>query len=126
MILCPVSADESLVTMIADFWRHKGVEVLATTPERHDRDTVYSLGFTHSLARLIQEMDVSKIELTTRSFNDVTEVARLSLKDTDQLFHDMLFYNPYFKTMKREFEQSVKTLRAQLDEIEQEQDKLLT
>jgi prephenate dehydrogenase len=125
LALCPISVDDETVQTIADFWQRKAVEVLITSPERHDRDVVYSLAFTHSVARIILGMNAPDIMLTTRNFNAVTEVARLAAKDTDQLFHDMLFYNPFFKQMKQELEASTSSLCARLDEIEQEQDRLL-
>ena len=66
-------------------------------------------------------MDIPNIVLKTRSFNDITEVAALAVKDTDQLFHDMLYYNPYFPQMKQRLEKAMQRVVTVLNEIESEQ-----
>ena len=66
-------------------------------------------------------MHLADVKLTTRSFNDITDVARLSANDSDQLFHDMLFYNPYFQTMKQDLIASIGLTMDKLSQIEEEQ-----
>lgn len=118
---CPIRVDDANVQVIKNLWERHGVVVVETTPEAHDKDSVYSQAFTYSIAKVILNMNLPDITFTTRSFNDITEVAALSAKDTKQLFHDMLFYNPYFSHMKAELESSFEKTRVILDEIEAEQ-----
>jgi len=49
------------------------------------------------------------------------QVAEFSANDSEQLFHDMLFYNPYFPKMKKELEDSIGQTSLTLNEIENEQ-----
>ncbi|CAN5672926.1 hypothetical protein BH23PAT2_BH23PAT2_03290 [soil metagenome] len=119
--LCPVSINQDNLKRIQDFWAHLDVITIETTPEEHDKDTVYSQAFTYSLAKLIIGTDIPGIMFTTRSFNAIYKVAALSAKDTDQLFHDMLFYNPYFTEMKAKLEDSILKTVSILDQIADEQ-----
>ena len=119
--VCPLTADDALTNEVAALWKKLGTEVIVTTPEEHDRDAVLSQAFTYSVAKIILGMDLSGVELTTRSFNNIAEVAKLSANDSDQLFHDMLFYNPYFQSMKSELTESMRALTDRLNEIEKEQ-----
>lgn len=121
VVLCPISIEPDNLQIIKDFWTDLGTVVLAATPEEHDRDTAYSQAFTYSLAKLILGMNMPDITFRTRSFNDIYEVAALSAKDTDQLFHDMLFYNPYFPEMKTKLENSMENTKAILEVIASEQ-----
>lgn len=121
LALCPISISDENLEVINDFWTRKGIVTAQTTPGEHDRDTAYSQAFTYSLAKLILGVDIPDITFRTRSFNDILEVATLSAKDTDQLFHDMLFYNPYFIEMKEKLEASMASTRVILNTIADEQ-----
>ncbi len=121
VVLCPISIEPDNLRIINDFWSKLGTTVLTATPKEHDRDTAYSQAFTYSIAKLINGMDMPNITYRTKSFNDIYEVACLSAKDTNQLFHDMLFYNPYFIDMKAKLENSMDNTKAILDVIADEQ-----
>jgi prephenate dehydrogenase len=117
---CPLHAKKSTVTFWKEFWQKKGVEVRETTPEAHDRDAAYSQAFTYSLARLILSAEIPKLVFSTRSFEAIKQVADLSANDTDQLYHDMLFYNPYFKEMKAKLEAAATKTLASLETVARE------
>lgn len=119
--ICPINISDDNLQILTDFWTNQGVVILQTTPEDHDKDSVYSQAFTYAVARIINNMQLPDITFTTRSYKAITEVANLSANDTDQLFHDMFFYNPYFRQMKAQLEQSITTTDIILNEIEAEQ-----
>lgn len=121
VVVCPLrgSAEDSFV--IKDFWSSKGATVIESSPEQHDQDTAYSQAFTYSIAKLINLSQIPSVRFVTRSFLAIAEVARLSANDTDQLFHDMLFYNPYYSTMKQKFEESMRKTSEIMDSIERKQ-----
>lgn len=107
--------------LVRDFWTSQGVVVTETTPEQHDRDSVYSQAFTYSVARIILNMRMPEVGFRTRSFDNLTQVAEFSANDSDQLFHDMLFYNPYYPEMKKQLEGAIAQTQQRLDEIATEQ-----
>jgi len=119
--ICPLNVSDDVTAEVRGLWEDLGLDMLITTPEAHDKDSVLSQAFTYSIARIILGMELSNVQLTTRSFNAITEVAYLSGKDSPQLFHDMLYYNPYFPAMKAELIGSIKSTLEKLDEIETEQ-----
>jgi len=121
LVLCPLRVSEENVNFWKNFWTSREVEVIVTTPEKHDEESIYSQGFTYTIAKIINNMDISDLTFTTRSYEAIKRVADLSANDTDQLFHDMLYYNPYFKSMKEKFENAVLKTRSTLDKIENEQ-----
>lgn len=119
--LCPISITDDNLADIRAFWADMGVTVLETTPEQHDQDTAYSQAFTYSIAKVINGAHIPAITFKTRSFTAIHEVAVLSARDTEQLFHDMLFYNPYFSDMKKKLEKSFDDTLKTLNAIEREQ-----
>lgn len=118
---CPLKIEPPQVNVVKDFWESVGATVSATTPEDHDKDSVYSQAFTYSLAQIILNMQLPDVTYTTRSFDNITNVAKLSANDSDQLFHDMLFYNPYFADMKKQLQSAIDKTMHRLEEIEDEQ-----
>ena len=118
---CPLIIEPDNLNILTKAWQDLGVVVVTTTPDKHDEETAYSLAFTHTNARVIINMNIPDITLKTRSFKDITEVAVLAVKDTDQLFHDMLYYNPYFPQMKQRLEEATQKVSTILDQIETEQ-----
>ena len=122
--VCPIRVDPDNLAILTSFWSDQGATATTTTPEDHDKDTAYSQAFTYTLANIILNMELPEITFKTRSFNVLTEVARLSANDTEQLFHDMLFYNPYFSDMKAKLQMAIAKTNTTLDTIETEQIKL--
>jgi prephenate dehydrogenase len=120
MVLCRLNVSDENFDLWKNFWTSKGLEVIEATPEEHDKDSVYSQAFTYSIARIILEMNIPDLRFTTRSFNAIKEVAALSANDSDELFHDMLYYNPYFSEMKARLESSFSNVRNTLQGIEDE------
>jgi prephenate dehydrogenase len=118
---CPITIKPANLRILETFWESFGVVIVTTTPEAHDQDSVYSQAFTYSLARVVLGMEIPPITLKIQSFTAISEVARLSANDTEQLFHDVLFYNPYFAKMKQKLTASIARTRAVLDDIEAEQ-----
>ncbi len=121
IITCPISIEQKNLDILNSFWSSFGLENIVTTPDEHDRQTIYSLAFTHAIANVINNMDLPNITYTTRSFNAITRVAELSAKDTKQLFHDMLMYNPYLSNMQHELEKAVSKTNVTLNRIKQDQ-----
>lgn len=119
--VCPINAMPENLQVLKDFWHAQGASVLETTPEEHDKDAVYSQAFTYSLAKIILNMKLPEVTFKTRSFSALMEVARLSANDSELLFHDMLFYNPYFSEMKMELQTAISKTNIILTTIEAEQ-----
>jgi prephenate dehydrogenase len=118
--LCPVRINPDNLKLIKDFWSGHKLTIIETTPEDHDKDAAYSQAFTYTIAHIIRNMRIPQITFRTRSFDALTNLAALSASNTNQLFHDMLFYNPYFPKMKSEFDAAITQTDVVLAEIKAE------
>ena len=121
---CPLRIDPADADIVRSFWTSLGLIVTDTTPEQHDKDAVYSQAFAYSVARIILDVHVPEVTFTTRSLDGLMQVAELSASDSEQLLHDMLFYNPYYSEMKKHLESAIDQTKQRLDEIETEQSNL--
>lgn len=122
MVFCELVVSPDNLNFWIDYWGGKGIEVIKTTPDKHDHDMIYSLGLTQTLARFVDNMGLPGLTSTTKNFDAVNEILKLSLSDTDQLYHDMLYYNPYFKEMSKKFSAASEKIIDKLAEIQAEKD----
>lgn len=117
---CPIRITDENAKDLRDFWTDLGAKVVETTPEKHDEDSVYSQAFTYSLAKIIKAMKLPELAFTTRSYLSLKEIADRSARDSETLFHDMLLYNPYLRTMSQELNIAVNATLEKIKQIENE------
>lgn len=120
LVLCPLNVSLENTNFWKDYWISKGVDVIISTPEQHDEESIYTQGFTYTIARIINNMHIPSLLFTTKSYEAIKRVADLSANDSNQLFHDMLYYNPYFKAMKTRLEKAVLETNKTMNNIERE------
>lgn len=107
LAFCPLAASPENQNMVRYFWETKGVEVIETTPEEHDRQAAYSQAMPYIIAHALNGISLPELTFPTRSSQSLYDIARYSAKDSEQLFRDMLAYNPFVQAMLDEFEPSM-------------------
>lgn len=88
---------------IAAFLRGQGLEVIATTPDRHDRDMAVVQGLTHLIARSLSRMGPLPKHMATRSFALMTQAAAMVQDDSPELLATILRDNPYAGGVRARF-----------------------
>jgi prephenate dehydrogenase len=121
LALCNVSAATGNVDMIKSFWSDLGVDVIETTPEAHDMDAAFSQAYTYIIAKMVIKSETPDVVFTTRSYDHLKQIAQISANDSDQLFHDMLCYNPYLNTAVVKLENAIHEVRSTVNSIVAEQ-----
>ncbi len=107
LAFCPLAASPENQNMVRYFWETKGVEVIETTPEEHDRQAAYSQAMPYIIAHALNGISLPELTFPTRSSRSLYDIAHYSAKDSEQLFRDMLAYNPFVQAMLDEFEPSM-------------------
>ena len=59
------------------------------------------------LAHALNTMDLPELTFTTRSSTALYDIARYSAQDSEQLYRDMISFNPYVKEMLERFGMSM-------------------
>lgn len=83
--------------------RALGLDVIATTPERHDRQMAYVQGLTHLLGRVLVAMDIPPVDLATPTFEHMMRMVSSVRHDTDELYRTITAENPFAAEMKARF-----------------------
>lgn len=79
------------------------LDVIATTPERHDREMAYVQGLTHLLGRVLVAMDIPPLDLTTPTFEHMMRMVSSVRHDTDELYRTITVENPFAAEVKARF-----------------------
>jgi prephenate dehydrogenase len=95
IVLCPVRMKRPLLEKIERYLSSKGLEVIQTTPEDHDRQIAVSLSLTHFIGRSLAEFGAEKLPIDTEGYNRLLHTLEVVTHDTWQLFEDIHRYNPF-------------------------------
>ena len=97
--LCPVRCLR--LEKIKTFLEEKGLRVIVTTPERHDREMAKTQALYHFLARGVAGLRIKVGALSTpgpaRLFDEFRDVQ----KDSLELFYDLQTQNPHAGSIRR-------------------------
>jgi prephenate dehydrogenase len=102
-----------------EFWSRTfagmGLNVLAITPEEHDRAAAYTQGVTHFLGRVLDDMGLTGHPIATRGYQRLLDLVQQTCNDPFQLFLDMQNFNPHTADMRADLKASFERISARLD-----------
>ncbi len=116
IVLCKERIEEERYDKIKSYLSSKGLIVIETTPEEHDRQIAVSLSLTHFIGRTLSEYGASELSIDTEGYKRLLHILGVVEHDTWQLFSDMHKYNPYSKTERMAFMEAMRTINKRLDQ----------
>lgn len=100
---------------VADFLRDiLKLAVFETTPEDHDKQLAYVQGLTHLIGKVIVSLDLPEFQLTTRTYDLMTEMINMIRYDSDELFKAIERENPFSGEAKKSFFAAARKLEDKL------------
>ena len=122
IVLCPIRCRR--VSKVKDWLEGKGLEVIVTTPARHDFEMAKTQALFHFLARGVAETGIRVGRLSTpgpaKLFDDFRDVQNDSL----QLFQDLHRMNRFTAAVRKELIHCLTQLDAELSDSLQQTAKL--
>lgn len=88
---------------LAAFLKAKGLQVIPTTPDQHDRDMAVVQGLTHLIARSLSRLGPLPRHMATRSFAMLAEAAAMVQDDSPELLATILKANPHAANVRQRF-----------------------
>ena len=101
---------------ISTFLRKRGLQVMITTAEDHDRDMAMVQGLTHLISKVITDLGPLPAHLTTASFDLLRDAIGMVQEDPPTVLHAIEVANPYARDVRRAFFARATALQAQFDE----------
>jgi len=114
IVLCRVRIDDSRYGKVKSWISSKGMIVIETTPEEHDRQIAVSLSLTHFIGRSLEEFGAKELIIDTEGYKRLLHILGVVTHDTWQLFADMNQYNPYAKENRLAFMEAMKRTEEKL------------
>lgn len=117
IVLCKTRIQNKTYSEIKRFLESRKLNVIETTPEKHDREIAKSLVLTHFIGRALMDMKASALEIDTRGYRDLIRILDTVKNDTWQLFEDMSKYNKYAKKIRGKFIKSIHKVDYKVKQI---------
>jgi len=115
MVLCPGRVDSKQYTCIKSYLQNKGIDVIETTPEAHDREIAVSLALTHFIGRSLSEFGAEELRIDTEGYKRLLHILDVVENDTWQLFFDMNYYNPFAGEVRDSFLYAMEEIKSMLE-----------
>jgi prephenate dehydrogenase len=115
IVLCKERIAESVFKKIEAYLTHKGLTVILTSPEEHDRQIAVSLSLTHFLGRTLAEFGATTLDIDTEGYKRLLHILEVVENDSWQLFFDMHRYNPYAQDIRKKFIASMEKIDRLID-----------
>ncbi|MFC1857491.1 prephenate dehydrogenase/arogenate dehydrogenase family protein [Thermodesulfobacteriota bacterium] len=116
IFLCRERISDEFYQKIKSYLSSKGLVIIETSPQEHDKQIAVSLSLTHFIGRSLAEFGADKLEIDTEGYNRLLHILGVVEHDTWQLFMDMHKYNPYAKEKRVAFMNAMKRIATRLEE----------
>jgi prephenate dehydrogenase len=103
IVLCPERIAPNRYEKIKRVLAEKGLVIIETTADEHDRKIAVSLALTHFIGRTLAEFGAKPLNIDTEGYKRLLHILEVVNNDTWQLFQDMHCYNPYAIEKREEF-----------------------
>ncbi|MEK6947168.1 MAG: prephenate dehydrogenase/arogenate dehydrogenase family protein, partial [Nanoarchaeota archaeon] len=114
IVLCKVRIQNKFYLQIKRFLESKQLAVIEATAQQHDAEMAKSLVLTQFIGRALMDMEVSDMEIDTRSYRDLLRILDTVKNDTWQLFEDMNKFNRYSKGVRKDLIRSLSNVEEKL------------
>jgi len=113
--LVNVHATNKIFNEVQRFCENIGLKIIITTPEEHDKQMAISQALTHFIGQVCKKINLQRIEMSTKTFNDLMNIVDIIKNDTPKLFNNMQTMNPFSKNIRNKFILASKKLNNQLN-----------
>ena len=114
IVLCPVRIAQDRYEKIKKYLASKGLIIIETTADDHDRQISISLSLTHFIGRALAEFGAKELIIDTEGYKRLLRILDVVTNDTWQLFEDMHKYNPYAMKSVEDFINAMEKIEARL------------
>jgi prephenate dehydrogenase len=115
IFLCKERISDTLYHKIKSYLSSKGLVIIETTPDDHDRQIAVSLSLTHFIGRSLSEFDAVALDIDTEGYKRLLHILDVVEHDTWQLFYDMHRYNPYARENRLAFMNAMEKIHKKLE-----------
>jgi prephenate dehydrogenase len=106
-VSCEEDIDADTVRPFTTYLREKGLVIVNTTCEEHDRMAARTQGLTHLIGRFLDEIGISPTPIDTLGYQRLMAVKEQTCHDTWELFCDLQHYNRFSSDIHQELQEAI-------------------
>ena len=114
IVLCHERLTDERYNNIKSYLDSKGLIIIETTSDEHDREIAVSLALTHYIGRALSEFGAKPQQIDTEGYKRLLHILEVVENDTWQLFEDMNRYNPYASESRSDFMRALQQIGEKL------------
>lgn len=118
IVVCKDRIKEEILDAVKAYLFSRGLVVIETTPEEHDRQIAVSLSLTHFIGRALDAYGAKELIIDTEGYKRLLNILGVVTHDTWQLFRDMHRYNPYAMEERHAFRDALEKVESLLNKPE--------
>ena len=103
IVLCNIRSEINTFNKIKEFLESLELKVFITTPKEHDKQMAISQALTHFIGQTAKHMDLQRVDLSTKTFDDLMNIIDIIKNDTPALFNNMQTMNPFAEKARNNF-----------------------
>lgn len=115
LALCNVRSNQ--FEKVRKFCLDMEMDVVVTTPDEHDKQMALSQALTHFIGQVAKRMNMKRVELSTKTFDDLMDIMEMMKNDSRALFENMQAFNPHAKEQRDKFLNEWQELSKKVDEL---------
>jgi len=115
IVVCRERIEAARYEPIQRWLTDRGLEIIETSAEEHDRQIAVSLALTHFIGRSLAAFGAKPMPIDTEGYRRLLHILGVVENDTWQLFEDMHRFNPFARDQRQAFAQSMSDIEARLD-----------
>jgi len=110
IMICPLRIKKKSLDNVLKIFKKLKLNVIKTTPEKHDQEIALSLGLVHFLGRGLEKLKIEPQTISSVGYERLLGVCDTVSNDSWQLFQDMQKFNPYTKNIRKKYLQALKEI----------------
>jgi prephenate dehydrogenase len=116
LVVCPLPGHSNATSRVIEYSRSRGLRVLELSPEEHDSALARSQALTFFLSRVLSRLHLPDPDgpVGTPSYRRLHAALESVVRDSDELYHDLVRFNPHAGRFLAEFTEAVAGERAAL------------
>ena len=117
IVLTNVSAKKENFDNVTKFCQSLDLQTIISTPEEHDKQMAVSQALTHFIGQVSKKINLSRVEMSTKTFDDLMNVVDIIKNDTPKLFNNIQTMNPFAEEIREKFVQATNDLNEEIKKL---------
>ncbi|KAK1409390.1 hypothetical protein QVD17_35916 [Tagetes erecta] len=107
--------DEDLCSTFLNIFECEGCKMIEMTCEEHDRLAAQSQFVTHTIGRILSEMQITNTPIDTKGFEKLVQVAESATNNSLDLYSGLFMHNRFAKQQMKNLESALQRVKRLLE-----------